>query len=63
VAAHQRCWAARQTITDPAHREAAAALRARARLTPAPKLATNVQHRRLADYDRAFGLDDAQAVA
>ena len=27
VAAHQRCWAARQTITDPAHVTTAAALR------------------------------------
>jgi transposase len=63
VAAHQRCWAAHQTITDPAHRQAAAALRARARQAPVPKLATNVEHHRLADYDRAFGIDDAQAVA
>src|ERR1019366_9868158 len=27
VATHQRCWAARQTITDPAHVTTAAALR------------------------------------
>src|SRR5262249_10363584 len=27
VAVHERCWATHQTITDPAHREAAAALR------------------------------------
>jgi transposase len=63
VAAHQRCWAAHQAITDPVHRQAAAALRERARQAPVPKVAINVEHRRLADYDRAFGLDDAQAVA
>jgi hypothetical protein len=57
VAQHQRCWAARQTITDPAHRDAAAALRTKARLT-APKLSADVEHRALADYDRAFGLDE-----
>jgi hypothetical protein len=62
VAAHQRCWAAHQTITDPAHRQAAAALRTRARQAPVSKVATDVQHCRLADYDRAFGLDDTQAV-
>ncbi len=65
VAQHQRCWAGRQTITDPVHREAAAALRAKARQS-VPKLSTDVEHRALADYDQVFGLDaddDIQAVA
>jgi len=57
VATHDRCWAAHQSITDPAHREAAAALRAaRGLLTPRPAV-DDVQQRVLADYDRAFGLD------
>jgi transposase len=57
VACHARCWAAHQTITDPAHREAAAALRAAARLLSVPAVVTEVEHRRLSDYDRMFGLD------
>jgi transposase len=57
VAAHERCWATRQTITDPAHREAAAVLRAARHLNvPRPTVA-EVEHRPLTDYDRAFGLD------
>jgi transposase len=63
VAAHERCWAAHQSITDPAHREAAAVLRAARRAKTTPAVATEVQHRSLGDYDRAFGLDDAQVVA
>jgi len=63
VAEHPRCWAAHQTITDPAHRQAAAALRAAARARPAAPLANEVQHRRLADYDEAFGLGSDEAVA
>jgi transposase len=58
VARHGRCWAAHQTITDPAHAAAAAELRA-ARLRPAPEpVATEVQQRALADYDRLLGVDD-----
>jgi transposase len=59
VAAHDRCWAAHQTITNPAHHAAAAVLRA-ARHLPTPAL-DEVQHRPLADYDRAFGLDEQVA--
>jgi transposase len=64
VADHQRCWARHQTLSDPAHLEAAAQLRhdraaARGRLADQAE----VQLRRLADYDQAFGLDDGQGVA
>ena len=58
VAAHQRCWARHQTISDPDHVEAAAVLRAAARQRPPKPVDTDVQHRALTDYDRAFGLDD-----
>jgi len=61
VASHDRCWAAHQSITDPTHREAAAALReARRLVTPRPAV-EDVQHRALTDYDRAFGLDEQVA--
>ncbi len=60
VARHQRCWAAHQTITDPAHQQAAALLRRQTRVVPAMR--TAVQYRDLADYDRIFGTDlDAAA--
>jgi transposase len=62
VADHQRCWAAHQTITDPAHRQAAAALRT-AQQPAAPPVAGQVEQRHLGDYDRAFGLDDLETVA
>ena len=58
VARHQRCWAAHQTITDPAHAEAAAKLR-RVRLSPAPAEA-EVELRSLSVYD---ALSEATAVA
>jgi transposase len=63
VARHARCWASHQTITDPVHRQAAADLRAAAARATAPADSTEVEHRQLRDYDRMFGLDDAQAVA
>jgi transposase len=66
VARHQRCWARHQSITDPAHRDAAAVLRAARRLTTAAPVATEVEHRSLSDYDRMFGLDsqlDSREVA
>jgi hypothetical protein len=58
---HQRVWASRLTVTDPAHVETAARLRAtfgRPALTSADDL-----RRDLADYDRAFGVDLGQEVA
>jgi transposase len=62
VARHDRCWARHQSITDPAHRRAADELRAVHRLASVTPIATPVQARDLADYDRMFGLD-SQEVA
>ena len=61
VAAHDRCWARHQTITDPQHRAAAAALQARPRVA-APSPSGEVEQRALSDYDKAFGLAE-EAVA
>jgi transposase len=61
VARHDRCWAKHQSITDPAHRRAAADLRTAARQAPAPAITTEVEHRQLTDYDRTFGLQEAAA--
>jgi transposase len=64
VADHARCWARHQTLSDPAHLAAAAQLRhdhAAALGRRADQ--AEVQLRRLADYDAAFGLDDGQGVA
>jgi transposase len=58
VASHDRCWAARQTITDPAHAAAARALRREHLAAAAPAAMTEVAHRDLADYDRLFGTAD-----
>ncbi|MFI6785675.1 IS21 family transposase [Micromonospora sp. NPDC050276] len=57
VARHDRCWAKHQSITDPVHRQAAADLRMAGRQVPAPAVTAEVEHRRLSDYDRMFGLD------
>jgi transposase len=63
VARHARCWAAHQSITDPAHAAAAAQLRRARRLAVVPAIATSVEQRSLADYDRLFGLaDETEAV-
>jgi transposase len=62
VADHPRCWARHQTISDPAHLHAAARLRAE-RATVTRRDEGEVQLRCLADYDAAFGLDDAEGVA
>lgn len=63
AAAHGRCWARRQTISDPDHVAAAAALRAQLRTRPTPPRDTEVSNRDLADYDRIFGLADGDEVA
>ena len=63
VARHARCWAAHQSITDPAHAAAAAQLRAARRLATIRPVDTPVEHRALADYDRALGLADNEGVA
>jgi hypothetical protein len=68
VARHQRCWAAHQSIPDPDHATATARLRQQARRASLRPVDTPVEHRELADYDRALGLDtagtaDGQGVA
>jgi transposase len=57
VADHERIWARHLTITDPAHTDAAKALRRERAgvLRPVPE--PDVQIRRLADYDTALGID------
>jgi len=63
VARHARCWASGQSITDPAHATAAAQLRRARRAGAVPAIATAVEQRSLADYDRLFGLaDETEAV-
>jgi transposase len=62
VADHARCWARHQTLSDPAHLQAAARLRHER--APRPCVAADeVELRCLADYDAAFGLDQDQGVA
>jgi hypothetical protein len=58
VARHARCWAAHQSLTDPAHAAAAAELRAARRLATVRPVDTPVEHRALTDYDRMLGLND-----
>jgi hypothetical protein len=55
VADHARVWARHMTVTDPAHVEIAASLRAEFN-RPRPIVAGELA-RDLADYDRAFGVD------
>ena len=59
LATHDRCWAARQTLTDPAHVATAAALRHQFQAGPPPATAGDQLVRDLSDYDRAFGVDFA----
>jgi transposase len=61
VAAHIRCWAAQQSITDPLHRDAATLLRVAHRLAVKTPVHTEVEHRDLSDYDRVFGVDSEVA--
>jgi len=57
AADHQRVWARHQTLTDPAHRRAADALRRQRLAVVRPPAEPDVQVRCLADYDAALGLD------
>ena len=57
VADHERIWARHQTITDPAHRQAADALRRQRLSVVRPPADPEVQIRCLADYDAALGVD------
>ena len=61
VATHARCWARHQTLTDPDHLAAAAALRA-AQQQHRPPAGEQVEQRSLADYDAVFGLADGQVA-
>ena len=59
VAVHERCWARHQTLTDPAHRAAAAQLR-QAHASGRPQTgqagsSIEVAARPLSDYDAVFG--------
>jgi hypothetical protein len=58
VADHARVWAKHQTITDPAHRDAATRLRRERLQLVRPPVEPEVEVRRLADYDTALGLND-----
>ncbi len=62
VAVHERCWAQHQSITDPAHRQAANDLRAAHRAAAVAPIHTMVEARNLTDYDRVFGLDDQEVA-
>ena len=61
VADHERAWARHQTISDPAHVEAARALRRQRAgvLRPVPE--PEVEQRPLSVYDAALGLDGGVA--
>jgi transposase len=63
VADHARVWAKHQSITDPEHLAAAKLLRRErvGRLRPVAEPDTEVEVRRLADYDSALGLDGGAA--
>jgi transposase len=69
VAAHRRCWARSQTITDPAHVEVAAQLRtaykARTAAMRGPMAAAGAQVglRALSDYDDLFALNTPSPAA
>jgi len=61
VAAHERIWARHQTISDPVHIEAAAALRRQRAGVLRPATEPEVEQRSLAVYDAAVGLDGGVA--
>jgi transposase len=63
LAGHDRCWATRHTLTDPAHVAKAAALRRQFQAGPPSPVAGDQLVRDLADYDRAFGVDFTTAAA
>jgi transposase len=56
VADHERVWARHQTISDPAHVNAAQLLRQQRFTVVRPATETEVEQRRLADYDTALGV-------
>jgi transposase len=56
AADHERVWARHQTISDPAHVNAAQLLRQQRFTVVRPATETEVEQRRLADYDTALGV-------
>ncbi len=58
VADHVRVWARHQTISDPAHVEAATTLRHQRLTVLPPPAQTLVEQRPLSDYDDIFGLTE-----
>jgi len=56
VADHQRVWAKHQTISDPSHVKAAQILRQQRFALLPPASETEVEQRRLTDYDTALGV-------
>jgi hypothetical protein len=58
VADHERLWAKHQTVSDPAHVEAAKLLRRKHLDLARPTSVPDVEVRCLADYDTALGLTD-----
>jgi transposase len=58
VADHERIWARHQTISDPAHLKAARMLRQQRFAVVPPASETEVEQRRLADYDTALGVGE-----
>ena len=56
VADHARVWARHQTVSDPAHVEAAKRLQHQRLTVVAPPAQTPVEERALGDYDTFFGL-------
>jgi len=61
VADHQRIWARHQTVTDPAHRQTAIALRHDRMALVGRPVEPDVQIRCLTDYDQALGVDEGIA--
>jgi transposase len=61
VADHLRIWARHQTISDPAHVRAAQMLRQQRFALVPPATETEVEQRRLIDYDAALGVAEFDA--
>ena len=64
VAAHDRCWARHQSITDPAHHAAALALAAPGRASPTRSAGgrTRSSSGTWRVYDAAFGVTDEEVA-
>lgn len=60
VAEHDRIWAKHQTLHDPAHLSAATVLRRQRLEVVRPAADTEVEIRRLSDYDARLGTTDGE---